>query len=227
VANGTYTFTVKAVDAAGNKNSGVTVTATPSTEGAADTTAPAKVSGLTAATGDGQVTLTWIDPPDGDLASIEITWTPADGPDSGSKTVAKGVKTYTASGLVPGTAYTFTVKAKDAAGNTSGGETKTATPPKPAASVKVNFTGLPQDETINLIVGQSLSWSANDSLTVSVSGFSAYRWVLDGDTASPAGTSSSLTLYAGNLSVKQHELTVFVTSGSAEYAKSVVFTVTL
>jgi hypothetical protein len=39
-----------------------------------DTTAPADVGGLAGTPGDGQATLTWTDPTDGDLDHIEITW---------------------------------------------------------------------------------------------------------------------------------------------------------
>jgi hypothetical protein len=61
---------------------------------------------------------------------------------------------------------------------------------------------------------------------VSVSGsFSAYRWALD-NAILTGETGSSLTLYAGNLAVRQHTLTVFVIQGGVEYAKRVTFTVT-
>jgi hypothetical protein len=223
VANGSYTFTIKAVDTSGNKNSGVTLTAAPSASGAADTTSPAEVSGLTAAAGNGQVILTWTDPKDGDLDDLEITWTPGG---TTPQTVAKGAGTYTATGLTNNTEYTFTVKAKDLAGNRSDGKTIARTPLAPAALVTVEFDGMPQDKSIVLSGIKDLSQSANTQLTVSVSGsFTAYRWFLDG-LLQTGKTTSSLTLNAADLTVKQYELTVFVTSGNVEYAKSVTFTVT-
>jgi hypothetical protein len=96
--------------------------------------------------------------------------------------------------------------------------------------VKVTFTGLPQDEDIDLTgPNNSLSWSANTSISVTVDApetFSAYRWVLDG--AVLAGeTGSSLTLNAEDLLVKKHSLTVFVVKSGVEYAKNVTFTVLL
>jgi hypothetical protein len=115
-----YTFTVKAVDTAGNKSAGETETATP-----ADTTAPAEVSSLSAVPGIGEVTLTWTDPTDADLDHIEITWTPDDDT-TVTVPAATGMKTVT--GLANGMEYTFTVKAVDTAGNKSAGETETATP---------------------------------------------------------------------------------------------------
>ena len=226
LSNGTaYTFTVKAVDASGNKNSGLTIEANPGTSAPADTIAPGKVSGLNTVTGNGQVTLNWTDPADRELAHFEITWTPGG---TSPETAAKGTGTYTATGLNNGTEYTFTVKAKDTAGNTSEGEEIKAFAGKPTARVSVSFTALPQDETITLSgETQALSWSANTAIRVSVSeSFAAYRWALDGVTL-PGETGSSLTGYAGNLALKQHELTVFVSTGSGvEYAKSVIFTVT-
>jgi predicted phage tail protein len=230
--NGTaYTFTVKAKDAAGNLSAGETATETPITTGNSDLQPPAKVTGLTGTAGDTQVTLTWTDPADTDLASVEITWTSTAG--NGNAIVGTGIQTYTVPGLTNGTAYTFAVRAVDNATPTPNksieAATTSATPLAPTAKVTVEFDGLPQDETITLNGTQDLSWSDNTQLTVSVSGgsFSAYRWVLDGDTASPVGTGSSLTLDARDLSVKRHELAVFVTTGgSVEYAKTVRFTVT-
>jgi hypothetical protein len=227
----TYTFTVKAKDTAGNLNAGETVTAKPDSSLNDDITPPAAVSGLVAAAGDAAVTLTWTNPADADLASIRITWTPADGPDSGSKTLAKGTETYTVTDLTNGTAYAFTVVAIDNATptpNESGGASANATPRKPTAQVQISFTGLPQDETITLNATQgTLSWAADTPLEVSVEGsFDAYRWVLDGDTAAPIGTGNSLSGTAGEFSIKTHELTVFVTRDGVEYAKSLIFTIT-
>jgi hypothetical protein len=223
LTNGTeYTFTVKAKDNAGNSNTGETVTETPEGSAPSDLEPPGEVSGLATVSGYGEVTLTWTDPTDADLDTIEITWEPG----SGSDLVAKGTQTYTATGLTGGTPYTFTVKTKDDSGNLNRRGTSISAAPKGAAKVSVNFGGLPQDETITLSGVQNLSQAADDQLTASVSGsFTAYRWVLDG-LVQIGKTGSSLTLEAGDLTVKQHELTVFVTTGGVEYAKAVKFTVT-
>ncbi|MDR2068764.1 MAG: fibronectin type III domain-containing protein [Spirochaetaceae bacterium] len=182
------------------------------------------MTGLTGTPGDTSVTLTWTDPTDADLASIEITWTPG----NGSGTVAKGAGTYTATGLTNKTAYTFTVRAVDNAfpnPNKSFGETVSKTPLAPTAQVTVSFTGLPQDETIILNGTQNLSWSADTPITVSVGGsFTGYRWKLDNVIQGETG--NTFTRTAKQLSIKNHELTVFVTTGGVEYAKAVTFTVT-
>jgi hypothetical protein len=197
-----------------------------------DITPPANVSGLAGTPGDGQVTINWIDPADGDLDHIEITWN-----GGGSVTVAKsGAEDRANSAIITGltseTAYTFNVKAVDSAGNKSGGVTSASLTPlfAPTGIVRIEFTGLPQDENITLTGVNTLSWNANTTLTVSANGnFTAFRWVLDGIILTEQ-TGGSLSLNAGTLTVKQHTLTVFVTrneNGAAvEYSKRVTFTVT-
>jgi hypothetical protein len=184
---------------------------------------PADVSGLGGTAGNGQVALNWTDPTDTDLDHIEITWTP-DGITPVS--VTKGTQIKTITGLTNGISYIFTIKAVDAVGNKSAGISSTGLKPlAPTGVITVDFTGLPQDDNITLAGVQDLSWAADTTLTVTVSEtFDAYRWDLDGVTL-VGETTSSLTLHAGELSVKQHTLTVFVTKDSVEYTKRVTFTV--
>jgi len=115
VANTNYTYTVSAADAAGNES-----TKTPSipspvrTPAAADTTAPTAPSSVRS------LTIT--------TSSAIITWNPSTDNTavSGYHVYRNGVfigdattLTYTVTSLTGGTAYTFTVKAFDASGNTS------------------------------------------------------------------------------------------------------------
>ena len=192
-----------------------------------DITPPAEVTSLKAEAGDTEVTLTWTDPADEDFASVVITY--IGGNTGGTVNVNAGEKTSTVYGLTNKTAYTFTVKTVDREGNVSTGETTTATPLAPTGSFTVNFTGLPEDETISTNDGGepiSLSLVDNDELSVSVTGggeTDTYRWTLDGKAI--AGTGSSLTRKARTFSAGGHTLTVFVTKGGVEYAKIVTFTV--
>jgi hypothetical protein len=123
-AAGTLTLTATVAGGKTNGTEDYTKTFTI-TVSAVDTAPPANVSGLTGTPGDERVALSWNDPADADLASIEVTW---DNGGTSPQTVNKGVKTYTATGLTNGTAYTFTVKAVDTAGNKNSGTTATATP---------------------------------------------------------------------------------------------------
>lgn len=88
--------------------------------GGADTTPPGPVSGLTANAGDGQVSLSWSNPNDGDFSNVEITYS------GGSVTTSGSSRTIT--GLNNGTNYTFTVRAYDNAGNASSSRSVSATP---------------------------------------------------------------------------------------------------
>ncbi|WP_339919333.1 M4 family metallopeptidase [uncultured Flavobacterium sp.] len=109
-----YTFTVKAKDAAGNvSTSSNTVNVTTLTP-APDATAPTAPTGLTAASTTATSTnLTWTASTD----NVAVT-----GYDVYQGSTLKATVTstsYAVTGLTASTAYTFSVKAKDAAGNVS------------------------------------------------------------------------------------------------------------
>ena len=105
----TYSFTVKAVDAAGNV-SVASAAASARPTAVADTTPPAAPTGLRATAGDRQVSLTWSGP--SDAAAYQVFR-------GGTRLVTQAGTSYTATGLTNGTSYSFTVKAVDAAGNVS------------------------------------------------------------------------------------------------------------
>jgi uncharacterized repeat protein (TIGR02543 family) len=81
-------------------------------------TAPSAPSAVSTSALGGEVSVSWDDPPAGDLDRIEITWTPADG-ENQPVSVDPGVGTYTVTGLGFGTSYTFTLRAVDGGGNQS------------------------------------------------------------------------------------------------------------
>jgi hypothetical protein len=123
---------------------------------AVDTTPPANVSGLNAASNrDGSITLSWTAPSDADLKGYNVY---RDGTKINSQTVT--AISYKDSSVAIGTTYTYRVASLDLAGNESSGVTRTATsavqantPPSAPLNVKAEDAG----------AGYSLKvvWSAN------------------------------------------------------------------
>ncbi|MCM3269616.1 PQQ-dependent sugar dehydrogenase [Paenibacillus elgii] len=107
-----YSFTVKAKDAAGNSSA---ASSQLSVTTKADTTAPTEPTNVTAASKtDTTVTLTWT------ASTDNVGVTAYDIYRDGTLVQAGVTETsYTVTGLTASTAYSFTVKAKDAAGNQS------------------------------------------------------------------------------------------------------------
>jgi chitodextrinase len=128
LANGTtYSYTVKAVDAAGNLSAASnTATATPKATG--DGSSPSAPANLTATAGDSTVGLKWSAATD----NVGVTGYRVYRSGSQIASVSGSTLGYSDSGLTDGTTYSYTVKAADAAGNLStASNTATATPSAP------------------------------------------------------------------------------------------------
>lgn len=95
-----------------------------------DTTAPADVTHLAAAPGNGSVALSWTDPGDADFASVRIS-----SPGLAALSVPRGTSARIVGGLTNGAAYTFLVQSVDQTGNRSTGVAVTSTPVGPPANV--------------------------------------------------------------------------------------------
>ena len=98
-----YTFAIQAVNDTGTSPPSAAVTATP--RGGA----PAKPTGLSAAPGGAEVTLTWDNPVDTSITRYQVkqdaaNWTDISGSDAGTTS-------HTVGSLTNGTAYTFQVRA--------------------------------------------------------------------------------------------------------------------
>jgi chitodextrinase len=116
-ASTAYSYTVTALDAAGNRSaaSSAASATTPAAGGGSDTTAPSVPAGLTAtALSSSQISLGW------NASSDNVGVTGYEIRRGGTLVATVGaVTTYTDTGLAASTAYSYTVAARDAAGNRS------------------------------------------------------------------------------------------------------------
>ncbi|SDH05060.1 glycosyl hydrolase family 18 protein [Nonomuraea jiangxiensis] len=114
-ANTSYTYTVRARDAAGNRSANSnTVTATTTGGGGTDTTAPS-VPGNLRSTGvtSNSVSLAW------NASTDNVAVTGYEVYRAGTLVTTVTGTTYTDTGRTANTSYTYTVRARDAAGNRS------------------------------------------------------------------------------------------------------------
>lgn len=103
-----------------------------------DTTAPSAPTGLQAAAGDGQVVLTWTDPADSDLDSINVYRGTTSGNLSLLTTVAAGVQTTTDATVTNGTTYHYAISADDGTNESAQTAEVSATPASPTPKLSVD-----------------------------------------------------------------------------------------
>ncbi len=112
--NTSYTFSVRAKDAAGNV-SGASNTVNVTTDDASDTEAPSDPTGLAAAnTTETTTDLSW------NASTDNVGVTEYDVYQGATNIASVSGTTYQVTGLTENTSYAFSVRAKDAAGNVSG-----------------------------------------------------------------------------------------------------------
>ncbi|MFD6422030.1 cellulose binding domain-containing protein, partial [Streptomyces sp. NPDC060198] len=188
-ASTAYSYTVKAKDAAGNissASSALSVT-TSAASGGTDTTAPTAPTGLTStAKTSSSVSLSWT------ASTDNVAVTGYDIFRAGVKVGSSTTTSYTDTGLTASTAYSYTVKAKDAAGNISsassalsvttsaGGGTGTGT-------VKVQYKNTDSSATDNQI-RLSLQLVNTGSTAVNLSTVKLRYWFTPDGGASTFGT---------------------------------------
>ncbi|MEV7213781.1 glycoside hydrolase family 18 chitinase [Kitasatospora cineracea] len=144
LADGQHTFTVVAFDTSANRSAAsapVSVTITPPPPDTEAPTAPGTPVGTSA--GAGTIGLAWGASSD----NVEVTAYDVYNGGTLALTVAAPATAATVSGLSPDTPYTFTVKARDAAGNTS-----------PASNPVTLRTGKVNPQT-GLTIGYFTQWS--------------------------------------------------------------------
>ncbi len=149
-----------------------------------DTTAPSVPSGLSApAKTDRSVTLGW------SAATDPVGVTGYDVFRDGTQVGSSPGPTYTDSGLTPGTQYSYSVRAKDAAGNTSGRSTAlsvaTLPPDTTAPSVPTGLTASGMTSS-----SVALTWTASTD-NYGVTGYDVFRGTTQ--VATVTGTSHSDT----------------------------------
>ena len=117
-ASTTYSFTVKAKDAAGNVSAASNAVSVTTLAPVADTTAPTVPTGLTASgTTTTSTNLTWT------ASTDNVGVTGYDVYQGATLIGSATTTTFAVSGLTANTTYTFAVRAKDAAGNVSANST--------------------------------------------------------------------------------------------------------
>lgn len=117
LADGTLTgldkFETECTRVPGQNNLLATIKVTDDSDPGPDTQAPSKPSGLSAVAGDTSIALSWTPSTDNvAVAGYDVFR-------GGTKVASVTTPTATISGLTPNTDYSFTVQARDAAGNTS------------------------------------------------------------------------------------------------------------
>jgi chitodextrinase len=168
-ASTTYSYTVQAIDAAGNA-SGQSASASATTLATADTTAPSTPTGLTAtAVSSSRIDLAWTASTD----NVGVTGYRVYR--NGTFLTALGnVTTFQNTGLSASTTYSYRVDAIDAAGNASGLSTTASATTQATADTTAPSTPTGLTATAVSSSQINLSWSASTD-NVGVTGYRVYR----------------------------------------------------
>ena len=204
-----YTFAILAENDTGTSPPSAAVTATP--RGGA----PAKPTGLSAAPGNAEVTLTWDDPRDTSITKYQVKQRTAAWADiSGS---SAGTTTHTVETLTNGTAYTFQIRAV----NDHNGDN---TDDPGLASDAVTVTpGLPTaPASLSVAPGNAqaiLTWTAPAS--DGGSAVTGYEYTSNADAATPTWTDVPDGSDSGNDRADETEYTVSSLNNNTTYAFAV------
>ena len=219
LTNGTaYTFTVKAVNGAGDSlSSNTTGSVTP----AAPPTAP---TGVTAVAGQEQATVSWTVPAaDGGSPILGYTVTSSPG---GRTCTTTGATTCTVTGLTAGTGYTFTVTAENGAGSsaTSGAsDAVTPTAPPAAASSASAPASAPRAPALRVSV-RVRGGTATSTGTVPTGATSITQTARSGSSAASlrflmlAGGRAKAKAVSGRCTIKKQRYTCTIRLGKGTWA---------
>lgn len=184
-ANTEYSFTFTALDSESKPGSETTTIKIKTLETTpADKTAPAEVTELNAASGDGLVVLTWKNPSDEDFYGVQISAEPAEGVLVNPVVVTSN--TFTASALTNEQSYKFTLKTIDDSLNVSAGvfvdgkpvDSSDKTPPEEVTKLELKVAdGIAKltwkDSVSDDVFGYEISYESNKIDYASRSTFSA------------------------------------------------------
>jgi streptogramin lyase/plastocyanin len=130
-------------------------------------TIPGAPTGVTAAAGDGQATVSW-SPPSSDGGSPLTSYTITSQPGSPGVTVTPPTSSATVAGLVNGTSYTFTVTASNAVGAAASGASNPVTPQHGAPPPQVATETVPDSGGTATTDPTNSGPTASDPVTTSV-----------------------------------------------------------
>lgn len=184
-ANTEYSFTFTALDSESKPGSETTTIKIKTLETTpADKTAPAEVTELKAAPGDGLVVLTWKNPSDEDFYGVQISAEPAEGVLANPVVVTSN--TFTAGALTNEKSYKFMLKTIDDSLNVSAGvfvdgkpvDSSDKTPPEEVTKLKLTVAdGIAKltwtDSVSDDVFGYEISYESNKIDYASRSTFSA------------------------------------------------------
>lgn len=184
-ANTEYSFTFTALDSESKPGSETTTIKIKTLETTpADKTAPAEVTELKAASGDGLVVLTWKNPSDEDFYGVQISAEPAEGVLANPVVVTSN--TFTACALTNEKSYKFTLKTIDDSLNVSAGvfvdgkpvDSSDKTPPEEVTNLKLTVADgiaklIWKDSVSDDVFGYEISYESNKIVYASRSTFSA------------------------------------------------------
>jgi chitodextrinase len=205
-----YTYTVTAVDAAGNES----LASDPATTGSADTIAPQPPTTVNAtAISENRIDLAW----SGASDNVGVTGYQIFRNGSATPIAAVGASptTYSDTGLTAGTTYTYTIRAVDASGNTSNAsssasattlDTTAPNPPTTVTATAVSETRI------------DLSWSgASDNV-----GVASYRIFRNGGATAIATVTAPTTTYSdtGLTAATTYSYTVKAVDGSGNVSNA-------
>ncbi len=212
LANDTlHTFRIRAVNNVGDGVESDEVSATPVAS------VPGKPTGLAALTGDGQITLQWVDPLDATIRKWQYAYKTTGDYENWTDMSGSGATTtrHIIGGLVNGTTYTIRIRAVNDVGNgPESGEvpaTPLSVPAEPAG-----FTVTAGDAQV------LLEW--NDPLNASIAGWQ-YSWKTTGDYGAwtdISGSGAQTTEYAvtGLANGVEHVFRIRAVNGSGNGAES-------